>query len=252
MPVPPRIFLLSPARLDGERARLLFHPATMFPLARALDSGEGATIGEVFSFLSGLYFRGKLAYAETFARPPRKLNGGIFVMTTNRGLLAPSTRVSLDDLASLAETQIGHSADQFRKPLQRDAQCVASTLGHNGEAVLLGSVASAKYTDVLLSLLDKQLLFPEEFVGRGDMSRGGLLLRGVDANLELAYIPVRGAVRHGVRPAKLAPRSISWRPVTFEVFSRSKLEFLESIQRFVHGPTERLGAALKPCPLLQL
>src|SRR5215213_10227424 len=206
MPVPPRIFLLSPARLDGERARLLFHPATMFPLARALHSGEGATIGEVFSFLSGLYFRGKLAYADKFARPPKKLNGGIFIISTNRGLLTPSTRVSLDDLASLADTQIDHSSDQFRIPLQHDAQCVASSLGHSGEAVLLGSIASAKYTDVLLSIFDKQLLFPEEFVGRGDMSRGGLLLRCVDADLELAYMPVRGAVRRGVRPPKLAPR----------------------------------------------
>ena len=207
--MPPRIFLLSPARLDGERARLLFHPATMFPLARALHSGEGATIGEVFSFLSGLYFRGKLAYAETFARPPKKLESGIFIITTNRGLLTPSTRVSLDDLASLAETEIDHSSEQFRIPLQRDAQSVAHSLGQRGEAVLLGSIASAKYTDVLLSIFDEQLLFPEEFVGRGDMSRGGLLLRCVDANLELAYTPVRGAVRHGVRPPKLPPRAVS-------------------------------------------
>ena len=205
----PRIFLLSPARLDGERARLLFHPATMFPLARALHSGGGATLGEVFSFLSGLYFRGKLAYAETFARGPKKLKSGIFIITTNRGLLTPSTRVSLDDLASLSETEIDHSSEQFRIPLQRDAQSVAHSLGQCGEAVLLGSIASAKYTDVLLSIFDEQLLFPEEFVGRGDMSRGGLLLRCVDANLELAYIPVRGAVRRGVRPRKLPPRAVS-------------------------------------------
>src|SRR3954447_7243621 len=64
---PPRIFLLSPARLDGKRAQLLFHPVTMFPVARALHSTAGAPIGEVFTFLSGLYFRGKLAYAEAFA-----------------------------------------------------------------------------------------------------------------------------------------------------------------------------------------
>jgi hypothetical protein len=210
MPVPPRIFLLSPARLDGERARLLFHPATMFPLARALHSGEGATIGEVFSFLSGLYFRGKLAYAETFARPPKKFKGdGIFIITTNRGLLTPLTRVSLDDLASLAETDIDHSSDQFRIPLQRDAQSVASSLGRDGEAVLLGSIASAKYTDVLLSVLDQQLLFPQDFVGRGDMSRGGLLLRCIDAGFELAYTPVKGAVRRGGRPHKLPPRPVS-------------------------------------------
>ena len=207
MDVPPRIFLLSPARLDGERARLLFRPATMFPLARALHSAEGATIGEVFSFLSGLYFRGKLAYAEAFARPPPKLKSGVLVITTNRGLLAPSTRVSLDDLASLARTEIDHSSEQFRIPLRRDADWVASSLGVRGELVLLGSIASAKYIDVLLSIFDERLLFPQEFVGRGDMSRGGLLLRCVDANLELAYTPVRGAVRHGARPPKLPPRS---------------------------------------------
>jgi hypothetical protein len=203
---PPRIFLLSPARLDGERARLLFRPATMFPLARALRSGEGAPIGEVFSFLSGLYFRGKLAYAEAFARPPKKLESGVFIITTNRGLLTPSTRVHLDDLARLAETEIDLSSEQFRIPLQRDAQWVASSLGRRGQPVLLGSIASAKYIHVLLSVFDEQLLFPQEFVGRGDMSRGGLLLRCVDGNLELAYTPVRGAVRRGVRPPKLPPR----------------------------------------------
>jgi hypothetical protein len=163
--------------------------------------------GEVFSFLSGLYFRGKLAYAEAFAHPPPKLKSGVFIITTNRGLLTPSTRVSLADLASLARTEIGHSSEQFRVPLQRDAEWVASSLGARGEPVLLGSIASAKYIDVLLSIFDEQLRFPGEFVGRGDMSRGGLLLRCVDANLELAYRPVRGAVRHGVRPAKLPPRS---------------------------------------------
>src|SRR5207253_10655448 len=67
---PPRIFLVSPARLDGKRAHFLFRPVTMFPAARALHSPAGATIGEIFTFLSGLYFRGKLAYAEAFARRP--------------------------------------------------------------------------------------------------------------------------------------------------------------------------------------
>src|SRR3954468_585377 len=82
--IPPRIFLLSPARL--ERAHLLFHTVTMFPVARALHSTAGAPIGEIFTFLSGLYFRGKLAYAEA-------------LITPNRGLLAPSVRVTLDELA---------------------------------------------------------------------------------------------------------------------------------------------------------
>src|SRR3954463_8239544 len=110
----PRVFLLSPARLDGKRAQLLFHPVTMFPVARALHSTAGAPIGEVFTFLSGLYFRGKPAYAEAFARPPRALNSGVFVITPNRGLVAPSVRITLDELARLAKTDIKASAEEFR------------------------------------------------------------------------------------------------------------------------------------------
>src|SRR3954454_6380569 len=196
---PPRIFLLSPARLDGKRAHLLFHPVTMFPVARALHSAEGAPIGEIFTFLSGLYFRGKLAYAEAFARPPQRLNSGVFVITPNRGLLDPSVRITLDDLAGLAKTGIDPSAEEFRKPLQRDAEVIAQALGPRGEPVLLGSIATPKYIEVLLLSFPQELLFPAEFVGRGDMSRGGLLLRSVDAHQELAYAPVRGAILRGVR-----------------------------------------------------
>src|SRR3954463_7263038 len=132
---PPRIFLLSPARLDGKRAHLLFHPVTMFPVARALHSTAGAPIGEIFTFLSGLYFRGKLAYAEAFARPPQGLNSGVFVITPNRGLLDPSVRVTLDDLAGLAKTGIDPCAEEFRNPLQRDAKAVAQALGPRGEPI---------------------------------------------------------------------------------------------------------------------
>jgi hypothetical protein len=200
------VFLLSPARLDGERARLLFKPATMFPAAAALRSPEGASMGEVFSFLSGLYFRGKLAYADAFARPPKGFKGGAFVITTNRGLVPASTRVTLDDLARLAEGSIDRSSQDFHAPLRRDADVLARALGPGGEPVLLGSIATAKYVDVLLSVFDGRLLFPAEFVGRGDMSRGGLMLRCVDEHAELTYIPVRGAVRHGTRPPKLPTR----------------------------------------------
>jgi hypothetical protein len=204
---PPRIFLLSPARLNGKRAHLLFRPVTMFPVARALHSTAGAPIGEIFTFLSGLYFRGKLAYAEAFARPPPALNSGVFVITPNRGLLAPSVRIALDDLARLAQTDIDPSAIEFRKPLQQHANALAQALGPHGQPVLLGSIATRKYVDVLLSSFPQELLFPAEFVGRGDMSRGGLLLRAVDANLELGYVPVRGATLRGARPPKLPPRS---------------------------------------------
>jgi hypothetical protein len=203
---PPRIFLLSPARLDSKRAHFLIHPVTMFPVARALRSTAGAPIGEIFTFLSGLYFRGKLAYAEAFARPPKGIKSGVFVITSNRGLLEPSVRVTLDDLTDLAKSDIDPSAEGFRKPLQRDAKALAEALGPRGEPVLLGSIATPKYVAVLLSAFPQELLFPAEFVGRGDMSRGGLLLRSLDAHLELTYVPVRGAVLRGARPPKLPPR----------------------------------------------
>jgi hypothetical protein len=205
--LPPRIFLLSPARLDGKRAHLLFHPVTMFPVARALHSPAGASIGEIFTFLSGLYFRGKLAYANAFARPPQGLKSGIFVITPNRGLLGPSVRLTLDDLACLAKTNIDASTKEFRDPFQRDAKALAQRLGPHGEPVLLGSIATPKYVDVLLSAFPQELLFPAEFVGRGDMSRGGLMLRAVEAQRELAHVPIRGAILRGARPPKLPPRS---------------------------------------------
>jgi hypothetical protein len=190
-----RVFLLSPARLDGERARLLFHPVNLFPVAAALRSKDGAPIGEVFKFLSGLYFRGKLAYAEAF--------GQGLVITTNRGLVDTKTRVKIDDLARFAETDIHKSSGDFIGPLERDANKLAKKVD---EVVLLGSIATAKYVDCLVSVFGDRLLFPSEFVGRGDMSRGGLMLRCVDAKTELTYVPVAGARRHGVRPPKLTPR----------------------------------------------
>ena len=206
---PPRVFLLSPARLDGERGKLLFNPATLFPVANALRTREGCAIGEVFRFVSGLYFRGKLAYANAFARAPDSaewMRGGTLVITQNRGLVPAETRVCLEHLEAFASTDIKANEPSFRKPFERDARLVADSIGDEGEVVLLGSIASAKYVDALVGVLGDRLLFPKEFVGRGDMSRGGLLLRCVDAKQELDYIPVKGAVRHGARPPKLTPR----------------------------------------------
>jgi hypothetical protein len=205
----PRVFVLSPARLDGARARMLFEPRTMFPIASALRSREGAPIGEVFAFLSGLYFRGKLAYAKRFARPPTTaswLGSGALVITQNRGLVPVESRVCLEHLEAFSATDIHPEERAFREPFARDAALVVDSIGDEGDVVLLGSVASAKYVGVLTGALGERLLFPSEFVGRGDMSRGGLLLRAVDAGVELAYAPVRGAKLRGARPPKLAPR----------------------------------------------
>ncbi len=204
-----RVFLLSPARLDGRRGQLLFRQSATFPIAAALRTREGCPIGDVFAFVSGLYFRGKLAYAKAFARAPEGatwMGRGALVITQNRGLVPVETRICLEHLESFAATDIHPDEPAFRRPLERDARAVADAVGPHGEVVLLGSIASAKYVDALVGILGGRLLFPTDFVGRGDMSRGGLLLRAVDARTELAYAPVHGAVRRGTRPAKLTPR----------------------------------------------
>ena len=200
-----RVFLLSPARCDGKRAQMALRDAAAFPLARELRSAGGAPIGDVFSFLSGLYFRGKLAYARRFASVPAG-TGGAWVITTNRGLVAPDTRVTADDLRQFSRTDIDGADDAYRRPLLRDARAIARTLDADAEVVLLGSVATGKYVDVLAEAFGDRLRFPADFAGRGDMSRGGLMLRRVESGEELAYVPLAGAARRGTRPPKLAPR----------------------------------------------
>ena len=195
-----RFFLLSPARCDGERAKLILNPNAEFPLARALREAPGVELGEVFSFLSGLYFRGKLAYARAFAP-----QNGLYVITTERGLVPPATKVMTRDLCAFAEVDISGGDERYLAPLRRDVEALSRRLAAEDQVVLLGSIATGKYTDTLLEVLGERLLFPSEFVGRGDMSRGGLLLRHVREGRELDYTPVAGAVRHGARPPKLTP-----------------------------------------------
>lgn len=90
----------------------------------------------------------------------------------------------------------------------RDARQLDRILGSAGRAVLLGSVATDKYVAPLLQVFGERLYFPGEFVGRGDMSRGGLLLRSVQASTPLECVPVRGAVRHGPKPPRLRRRDV--------------------------------------------
>jgi hypothetical protein len=197
-----QVFLLSPASCGGQRARLLLDRRGQFQLAYRLSSGESASLGEVFSFLSGLYFRGKLAYATAFARPPAGVPG-VMVITPNRGLLPADELVTLDVLQQFATVNIDSKDARYREPLARDARHFALSTGVDTDVVLLGSVASTKYVEVLSEILESRLLFPEQFIGRGDMSRGGLMLRCVEDRQELDYIPVAGATRHGPRPPKL-------------------------------------------------
>ena len=197
---PPRLFLLSPAHAGGKRARPLLNDNASFALAERLRAADGVPLGEAFSFVSGLYFRGKVTYARRFARPPAG-RPGVYVITASRGLVPEETRVGPEDLREFAGVDI-HSGDpRYRAPLERDLAGLLAIRG--AEIVLLGSIATGKYVDVLLEMAAGRLLFPVEFVGRGDMSRGGLLLRAARAGTELEYAPVAGAVRRGPRPAKL-------------------------------------------------
>jgi len=174
-----------------------------FDLARRLRAGRTVSLGEVFTFLSGLYFRGKLAYANAFAQPDLSC---VLVITPTRGLVVAETPITLSDLREFAEVDIEADDPRYRKPLERDLRRLVRQLTPECDVVLLGSIATGKYVDVLLEILGERLRFPGDFVGRGDMSRGGLLLRCAVDRTELPYIPVHGALRKGKRPPKLEPR----------------------------------------------
>ena len=191
-----QVFLLSPAYCAGRRAAILLRPGATSDLATRLRSGT-LTLGEAFAFLSGLYFRGKLAYAERFAP------GHAYVITPCLGLLDPRTRVGQREFEQLARVPIDPAEPRYVEPLLRDIIRLAGD--HDGPVVLLGSVASPKYTQPLLDVLGSRLVFPATFVGRGDMSRGGVLLRAARVGEELDYIPVAGAQLRGTRPPKLPP-----------------------------------------------
>jgi hypothetical protein len=170
-------------------------------LAVRLRSTSGVALGEAFSFLSGLYFRGKLAYAERFARPPATAPG-VQIITTDRGLVPGDTPVGVEDLRRFGTVDISQDRQDYRLPLERDTKLLQQL--ENVEAVLLGSVATGKYVDVLLEIMGERLLFPTDFVGRGDMSRGALLLRAVRHDAELSYQPVAGAIRRGARARRVS------------------------------------------------
>jgi len=203
-----RIFLLSPASCGGERARLVFNERARFDLAVRLRTSGGAALGEVFSFLSGLYFRGKLTYARAFAAPPPGAPG-VLVITPNEGLLSAEEPVTIERLRRFARVPIDVTEPRYRRPLKRHARALADAIPADTEIVLLGSIATGKYVDILSATFGERLRFPGDFVGRGDMSRGGLLLRSAREGRELDYRPIAGASLHGKRPPKLArlPRS---------------------------------------------
>jgi hypothetical protein len=203
------VFLLSPANCGGVRAKMVISPAAQFAVARQIRSAEGAPIGDVFSFVSGLYFRGKLAYARRFARPPDPGDpvaaGGVLVITPNAGLRSADTAIGIEQFTAFAQAAVDIRNPAYRGPLEQGARALLEAVGPECEVVLLGSIASGKYVEILQPVFGDRLMFPPAFVGRGDMSRGGLMLRCVMAGVELECAPIAGAVRHGQRPPRLEP-----------------------------------------------
>jgi hypothetical protein len=197
--LPSRAFLLSPAFAGGMRARFLLNPRAPFPLARQFHSA-GLTLGEAFAFMSGLYFRGKIGYARHFAGSADL----IWIITANAGLWSPERIVHPDNVAAFARTEIEAGDQEFVEPLNRDLATLRDRLGPRGTIVLLGSIATPKYRQTLTAAFGKRALFPTDFVGRGDMSRGALLLRAVRENRELSYSPLLETVLTGRRASRAA------------------------------------------------
>jgi hypothetical protein len=185
---PSQVFLLSPASLTGERARQLTSPDARFDTARRYRSPEGVPIEEAFAFLSSLYFRGKIAYARHFARPPAELPGdGVLVITPGFGLVPVGWPLTLDRMEALRRTSIDLRDPAYAVPLQEHARALRDAMPDGTRVVLLGSIATGKYVDLLLPVFGDRLMVPGCFVGIGDMSRGSILLRAVREDRELEY-----------------------------------------------------------------
>jgi hypothetical protein len=115
---------------------------------------------------------------------------GAYVITSNRGLISVEEPLALADLEDFSTVPIEHNEPRYFKPLQKDARALAKQVGEDCDVVLLGSISTKKYAEPLMEFFGERLLFPLSFVGRGDMSRGGLLLRCVAEGRELEYVPV--------------------------------------------------------------
>lgn len=168
--------------MNGLRAKQLMSPRAQFEAAQMYRSAEGVPIALAFAFMSALYFRGKIAYALHF--------GGVentYVIAPGFGLVPPDWRITTERMKVLQRTPVDLTKRTYRKPLEREAKALAKRIDDDTRVVLLGSVASGKYVDVLWPIFGDRLMFPAIFAGLGDMSRGGLLLRAMRANRELEY-----------------------------------------------------------------
>jgi hypothetical protein len=166
---------------------MLLNPLATFDLAQRLRT-ISISLGEAYSFMSALYFRGNLTYADSFSHLLPGLPGTL-VITSARGLLRPETQVRLDDLLEIAGERIVPQNPKYRDPLERDLRTLSEVIGDRFRVILLGSLATRKYLPLLEQVLGERLLVPRAFIGLGNMSRGALLLRCSRERSELEYIP---------------------------------------------------------------
>jgi hypothetical protein len=181
------VFLLSPANASGIKGQRLLDPASQSELALRLRDC-GVPLGEVYRFISSLYFRGKLEYAQKFQNPPRGVAGVQII--TGAGLMLPERVVTLGELRTISATSIDAGNSQYRLPLEADLLRLRELVGPDTELILLGSIATFKYITPIQAVFGERLLFPKAFVGIGDMSRGSILLRCCAQASELAYVRV--------------------------------------------------------------
>ena len=182
------IFLLSPASMTGLRAQQLTSPRAKFQAAEMFRTPAGVPIALAYEFMSALYFRGKIAYALRFASPPRTLPGsGIYVITPGYGLVPPDWRITSERWEAMRKIDIDVRSRRYRTALEEHARGIHDLLDAKTRVVLLGSIATGKYVDILWPIFGQRLLFPRSFVGLGDMSRGSILLKAARAGQDLEY-----------------------------------------------------------------
>src|SRR4029453_5554208 len=94
----------------GRRCSSTRAPSFPLPLGCASQAGPGSA--KVSASLSKFYFRGKPTYAREFAMA----SGGvtpILIITTDRGLVTPETRVERSDLDRFCQVDIASADERY-------------------------------------------------------------------------------------------------------------------------------------------
>lgn len=182
------VFLLSPANVSGTRARQMLSPRAMSAAALAYRSPDGVKIADAFTFMSALYFRGKHAYARAFSVEHPRIGHTAFVIAPGYGLVPLDWRLDKERMKKLARTKVDIRSRAYTSSLRKSCQELALQLDDDDIVVLLGSVASGKYVDVLHPIFGDRLRFPGIFAGMGDMQRGSVMLKAAAAGRELEYV----------------------------------------------------------------